>query len=172
MENWKTITDYEDYLISDKGKIESFITNKILNPANNGNGYNRVELFKDKISKRFYVHRLVALMFCDNIENKPQINHKNGIRNDNRAENLEWCTNKENKQHQFKYLDTIEKKEKRSENARGENHNMAKLNNNKVRTIRFLYENGLSNPEIAKIYNVSRGTINFITSNKTWIHVN
>lgn len=67
---------------------------------NNGNGYKHISIR----SKAFYVHRLVAACFIDNPENKPQVNHKNGIRDDNRADNLEWCTASENMKHSFKYL--------------------------------------------------------------------
>lgn len=67
-------------------------------------GYDRICLCKNNIKKHFSIHRLIALHFIPNDENKPFINHKNGIRNDNKLENLEWCTHSENMQHASKVL--------------------------------------------------------------------
>jgi len=67
-------------------------------------GYNRVCLSKNGKTKRLFVHRLVAMAFIENIDNKPQINHKNGIKNDNRVDNLEWVTSSENILHCFREL--------------------------------------------------------------------
>lgn len=67
-------------------------------------GYTKVSLGWVKNWKQYFVHRLVWLAFIPNPENKPQINHKNWIRNDNRVENLERCTNAENGIHSFKFL--------------------------------------------------------------------
>ena len=66
--------------------------------------YWNVSLYKDWISKYCKVHRLVCRTFLENPENKPQVNHINWIKTDNRVENLEWCTNQENQRHAFDIL--------------------------------------------------------------------
>lgn len=65
-------------------------------------GYVRVILSKQRKAKTFSVHRLVAIAFIENPLKKPQVNHKNNIRSDNRLENLEWATSSENIIHKFK----------------------------------------------------------------------
>lgn len=104
-EIWKDIKDYEGlYQVSNLGKIKSLITNKELKQFKRSKlyPYYCVNLCKRKKHKMYAVHRLVAQTFIPNIKNKPQINHKSGIKTDNRVCNLEWCTNKENAKHAFK----------------------------------------------------------------------
>jgi hypothetical protein len=98
----KTIKDYEKYCIDSVGNIFNIKTNRRLKPSIDEKGYLRVKLCKGSIQKTFKVHRLVALNYIDNPDNKPQVNHINGIKTDNRVPNLEWVTNQENTIHAIK----------------------------------------------------------------------
>lgn len=103
-EIWKP-TIYEDYEVSSLGNIRNKHTKKILSLFDkNRMGYFRVCLYKDHKKKRFLVHRLVAEAFISNPNNKPQVNHKDGNKQNNRLENLEWATNSENQLHSYHVL--------------------------------------------------------------------
>lgn len=98
-EIWKDIEGYENlYQVSNMGRVRSlrYGKSKILKNRVNKGGYSTVILTKNYVPKTFYVHRLVAMHFIPNPENKPHIDHINTDRADNRVENLRWVTNKEN----------------------------------------------------------------------------
>lgn len=101
MEIWKDIEGYEGYYqISSDGRVKSLISNKILIGDTNNLGYKRVTLYTP-IKKRFFIHRLVALHFCDGYAENLIVNHKDGNKQNNKAENLEWITHSQNDLHAF-----------------------------------------------------------------------
>jgi hypothetical protein len=110
-EIWKDIPEYEGmYQISNLGNVKSQHYNhmsgrkpgRLLKVTLMKTGYMSLELRMNDTNKRHLIHRLIAEVFIPNPENKPNVNHINGIRNDNRIENLEWCTQSENILHAFK----------------------------------------------------------------------
>jgi len=114
---WKQIENHKNYMISDSGLIKSLsrenknrrytrITKEcIVKPSDNGKGYKKVGIKNDLGQhKNLYIHRLVAIHFIPNPLNKKTVNHKNGIKDDNRVENLEWCTYSENNLHACRVL--------------------------------------------------------------------
>ena len=114
-EIWKDIKGYEGYYqISNRGRVKSLarkvkyqnttreLKEKIKSTFISSNGYERVELSKDNSNKKYNIHRLVADAFIPKIENKEFVNHINGIKTDNRVENLEWCSQSENELHAYR----------------------------------------------------------------------
>lgn len=89
------IKGFENYQITDDGRVWSKKNNKWLKPKNN-NDYLIVRLYRNNHSKFLLIHRLVAEHFIPNPDRKLCIDHINTIRTDNRVENLRWCTAKEN----------------------------------------------------------------------------
>ena len=103
MERWVDIIGFDnEYKVSDLGRIKSIKSGLIMKLNKKSNGYVTIKLSKNGKAFHFLVHRLVASNFIENIDNKPQVNHLNKIRDDNRLVNLEWCTLSENSKHSHK----------------------------------------------------------------------
>ena len=103
---WKYIVGYEGvYQVSKSGEVRRWKKYKnkwsLLSPYSDKSGYLKVKLIVKYKSKCFFVHRLVGAAFIENPYNKREINHRNGVKSDNRVENLEWSTRSENMKHAF-----------------------------------------------------------------------
>ena len=97
----KQITDYPNYSVTEDGRVINNKTNRELKPILGRNGYYQVSLCNSGKIKNVSIHRLVASAFLNNDENNREVNHINGIKTDNRVQNLEWNTSSENRQHAF-----------------------------------------------------------------------
>lgn len=174
MEIWKPIPGYSLYEASNMGYIKTHNwknkgVTRIMKPALDGSGYLRTMLLSDKGKfDTIKVHRIIALTFIDNPENKPQINHMNCIKTDNRVENLEWVTVSENHKHAYK-------QNRRS--MRGECNSCATLTDAQVIEIRAAYKygkkgkDGITKKEIAEKYNTSFNVIKQLVQGRTWKHL-
>jgi hypothetical protein len=179
-EVWKDIKDYEGhYQVSNIGRVKSLARvveirktifgNKkeiFLKPTKNRKGYLTVKLCKksDEVcsEKSKIIHRLVANEFLENPFSKPQVNHINGIKDDNRVENLEWATGSENVIHALANNLKISQK--------GSEHGNSKLTENEVLEIRAIGRTKTLK-EVAKIYNVDMSLISLILLEKAWKHL-
>lgn len=163
IEFWRElpILGINGYYISTFGNLKSNRQGKenyVISKQTDRDGYLSVTLFcsVEKKRKKFQVHRLVAITFLKNPYNLPEVNHKNGIPDDNHVLNLEWCTSSYNNFHACYF--------NQSRNQIGENNNCAVLTNDKVLEIYNRVHNGESPKELANIYNVSISTIRNIKS--------
>lgn len=110
--------------VTENGNVFIKATGKEITPKNNGNGYLRIYI--PKIKKRFLLHRLVATAYVPNPDNKPQVNHIDGNKHNNSANNLEWCTNQENVSHFYETMNgKAFKVDTHSEQYRTRKHSMA-----------------------------------------------
>jgi hypothetical protein len=163
MEIWKDILGFEGYYkISSLGRVKSLRSNIILKQGLS-NGYYRVRLSVNNKQKTYKIHRLVSIHFIDNKEGKPQVNHIDGNKKNNCTQNLEWCTNSENRIHAGKI----------GLMPYGENNKNAKLTSKDVLEIRSKYIPRVYGcTKLAKEYNVHHSTILDVLKYKQWKHIN
>ena len=159
----KLESPYSNYSITNFGNIFSNDNQYCLTPRDK-EGYLRVTLTNDfGETKDVFMHRLIAKAFIPNPENKPYINHKDGVKNNNDIENLEWVTPKENAIHasRTKLL------------KMGEEHHNSKITEDDVRFIRSELKKGKTQAQIVRESNkkYTRSIVQKIHLNKRWKHV-
>lgn len=170
MEIWLDIKEFEGcYQISSEGRVRSldrfvncntgkkFIKGIILKPVKDPNGYAHVSLQNGKIKKTAKIHILVSKHFLKEIENKPEINHIDGNKLNNKLSNLEYCSRKENEEHC--YALGLKKT--------GENRVNAKLT---FETAKFIKESygTLTAKQLADMFKVSESTVWHCAKGRTW----
>lgn len=171
MEKWKPIAGFENYAVSNHGRVKRIVTAKhnnskagrLLTPTPWGN-YRRISLYTSNGSRRNRkVAVLVAIAFVPNPKHLPMVNHTDGVKTNDKSSNLEWTTNAGNVQHA---CDTgLKKPMKGSLNA------AARLSTKQVLAIRKRFaKGGITKVELGRIYGVSDVAIHYALTGATWKH--
>lgn len=167
-EIWMKIKNYPKYMVSNIGRIKRVYigmpeADTIRKPVFNKKGYYRIQIRNDEGGRIWFLHRIVAEAFIPNPDNKPYVNHINGIKSDNRVENIEWCTNQENQNHAWK--------NGLKDSQLGEKCNLSTTSEDDVRLVRLFHDTGKSISEISKTLSLSKRVVQSITSKTAWKHL-
>lgn len=161
-EVWKYIVGTNrKYKVSTLGRVKSLQgkNEKLMLPYTS-KGYVRIKLVVNGRRRAFQMHQLVATAFIPNPQNKPEVNHIDGDKNNNTKKNLEWNTRSENMLHVYKTG---------LNSSVGENHHNSKLTQKNVDEIRTKYvPRKCTMKELGEMYGVRYGTISSIINNRTW----
>lgn len=161
----KQILGRENYLITADGKVFSSKSKIYLLPIKGRDGYLYVNLWKNCKNKRMVIHRLVAQAYLENRHNKRCVNHKDGNKENNSVQNLEWCTHSENLKHA--YATGLQK------DRTGSNNPVSKINEAIAKQIKIhLFIDMMSQAEVSRKLSISREIIRSIYRGLTWKHVN
>ena len=168
METWEDVIGFEGlYQVSDMGRVKSFyhdkVNGRLMQPSHDTKDYLIVTLYRDGKRQTMTVHRLVAERFLGPAPSpKHEINHKNGVKDDPRLDNLEWVTSAENHKHA-------------AENGlktHGKDHHSAKLTGQKATEIRSLYATGdYTMVGLGKMFGITKQAIWRVVHRETWQHV-
>lgn len=161
---WASVPSHPEYLVSTDGEVFSTYAKRILKPSRNqsGTGYFMVFLNGEPMTN----HRAVASAFIGPLRKGFEVNHKNGIKTDNRLENLEVITKAENAKHSQRVLGNPPPPHKR-----GTDHWKARLSERDVLEIRRLYAAGETQMNLAATFGVKQAHVSRIVHRQTWKHI-
>lgn len=166
LEIWVTIPNFDNYQISNQGRIQRIKSGprtymgRLLNGWPNNQGYIHVDLWQNKKKHRFKLHRLITKIFLGDCPLGKEVNHKDGNKANNRLENLEYVTRKENSYHAHKYGLIL--------HPYGAEVYHSTLNYEQAKEIQRLFNNGFTQKKLTEIFSVSKGTIYNVLKNKHW----
>lgn len=171
-ELWAAVKDHPNYEVSSDGQVKSLFRvlinrtgqvrvwkERLLTCRPNAKGYHSIVLD----GKGVWLHKMVAVAFLPNPERKRCVNHLDGVKSHNYADNPEWATHAENMAHAMKTGLFL--------SVQGSNQHMAKLTEIDIPVIRWLLSIEMSHESIARRYGVSSATVYLIANGKTWKHV-
>lgn len=172
-EEWRPVVGFEaDYEVSSFGRVRRSLSSRprfltppgfLLKHTFYKGGYRRVSFFVDGKQRTIPVHRLVAKSFLTGYAPHRQVNHKNGIKGDNRVENLEWVTAQENVLHSWRMgLSTA---------RRGEASGTSILSEREAKACLVLVANGVKSSLVASAFGVSAITISHLKNGHRWQHL-
>lgn len=175
---WKDIKETDGlYEVSSCGKIRRKVSvvkfgsatrvagGKILSPKTKSNGYLEVSLTNNGVGKSYYVHRLVASNWIDDIKDGFCVNHKDAVKSNNHIDNLEIVTYSENSYHAHAMGLT------RPNGLIGSKHPNTNLTEDIVIRMRKEYDNGTPSKDVADMFNVNLSTARKILYKSTWKHI-
>ena len=162
----RPVSGYENlYAVSNDGFIYSYRTKKILKTYLAGSGYKYIKLHKNKVTKAFSIHRLVAINFLANPDGYKEVNHIDGNKLNNHINNLEWCSRSQNNTHAYKIG------LKKAYPQTGSKHGNTQMTEKDIIDIRLFYSKGISLSKISIVYPVTKSTIWKIIKKMSWRHI-
>lgn len=158
---WAPIPGYDRYQASECGKIKN--GDRILKPTIGTDKYYVISLSNGMNKKQFRVHRLIAMVFIQNPDSLPVVNHIDGNKLNNHAGNLEWCTVDHNLSHAI---------QTGLFNFKGMKNPKCKITDDIVIKIRTLYEAGVKQKMLSSMFGLKMSNIDKIVKRRSWQHIN
>lgn len=158
---FKEVPGYEFAEVNERGEVRSARTKHIYRPYVDKDGYLRCKIWDGNKLRGIYVHRAVAIVFVDNPENKPIVNHINSVRDDNRIANLEWVTHLENSRHGVLAGNF----------PKGQDSYAGKYSDEQITKVCQMLAELQSSTEISRETGVTVSVISMVRTRRIWTHI-
>ncbi len=157
----KRIVGYENYAVTDDGRVFNCKTNRLLRVDISNRGYHRITVCKNNKPKKMTIHRLVAELFIPNPNNYQTVNHISGDKSDNSINNLEWMSQAQNQEHAVAT----------GLCPRGSSNGNSKYSENFIDVVCELISQGKPRGEVIKLTGITKSAFDDVRRRKTWAHI-